>query len=641
MGYVFLRRSNVFAYCVLSSAIISADIHTHTLCAQDYIHLGRQKTAEGNVAEAAELYKKAVALDPSSYVAYFYLGNSAFQQGDVDAASTYYTHAATLNPHSSDILCNLGVCANTRDDVDAAIAYFSKAIDVDPMHSLAYVQRALLREKQERYDEALRDLKKAHELEPANSEMVVCIGTMLKKAERFDEAVPFYRAACRLKPDDNNLAAELANVLAFTNQNQEALDLYYTVLEKNPTLTSTLLNFGFLLKKVGRLDLAIEMYKRAIQQRPDYALAHFDLAIAYLTRGDFDHGWLEYEWRWAAYDTKPQTFNQPHWDGSDLNGKRIYIYAEQGLGDALQFMRYLRLLKQQGAHITLLAHAPLKQLLQLCPYIDTVLIPHDALPDFDYHVSLLSLPLMFNTRIDTIPAEIPYLYADETLVREWATRLAGDTQFKVGICWQGNTHYEESFLQRAVALKSCDLTLFEILASVPGVSLYSLQKVDGTDQCAALASYAWVHTFDNTSFDEQHGRFMDTAALIQNLDLVISVDTAVAHCAAALGAQTWILLPKVADWRWLQARVDTPWYPNVRLFRQQTEGDWRSVMQSVATELKTYAQSIQRTKAVGIVNQQLTNYIATIHADTTPGVDHTAELALAYAIKYDLAHVSF
>lgn len=405
-----------------------------------------------------------------------------------------------------------------------------------------------------------------------------------KDASYYDPIRYYYTAASTTKPNDVACAVEYAHTLAHAQRDAEAIEAYEHILRQDPTMTDVLNNFGFVLARSGRVAEAIEMYKRSLREN-DCALTHLNLGIAYLTHGDLEHGFREYEWRWAAFDEPHDTFPRPTWDGCDLKGKRIYVHAEQGFGDTFQFIRYLFLLKKMGAFVIFNTQAPLKALLRLCPYIDILITSEDPFPDFDYYSPLLSLPTLFNTRLDTVPAPIPYLYAHEQLVQEWKQRLANDKNYKIGICWQGNAAYQNSLVQNIVAAKSCKLEYFSILAAIPGVTLYSLQKIHGMDQITDGAENSFVHIFDAT-FDERDGRFMDTAAVIKNLDLVITIDTSIGHLAAALGVPTWILLPEPADWRWMRSQTDTPWYPNVRLFRQQTPGDWTTVMHTVADALK-------------------------------------------------------
>jgi len=306
--------------------------------------------------------------------------------------------------------------------------------------------------------------------------------------------------------------------------------------------------------------------------------------------GNFQAGLPEYEWRWQAHGVTPPKFgNQQYWDGSSLEGKTILLICEQGLGDTFQFIRYAKILYQQGIHIVVHAQESAKIILgKCCDYIDCVVTTSDPLPHFDYQVTLASLPLMFNTQIETIPADIPYIKADPALVAYWKDKVC-PRSFNIGICWQGNAHYSNKAAQLVVAKKSMALKTFAPISEVNSCTMFSLQKIDGTDQ---LNTFSNVPIVDfGKEVDEEHGKFMDTAAIIMNLDLIITIDTSTAHLAAALGKPTWILLPYTADWRWMLKSDTSPWYPNVRLFRQKTAGDWQGVMNKVVQALKEYIKT--------------------------------------------------
>ena len=283
-----------------------------------------------------------------------------------------------------------------------------------------------------------------------------------------------------------------------------------------------------------------------------------------------------------------RSYPEPRWDGSDLQGKTILIHAEQGLGDTFQFIRYAKLIKEKNGIVIAAVQKPLVTLMKNCKYIDRVISLDDTPPHFDVHSPMLSLPYALKTQLETIPCEIPYLYANEKLVTDWKQKLAADKNFKIGICWQGNDNYATPLLRATVAQKSVHPKEFAPICQVPGVSVYSLQKTTGTDQLKDLPDTMRIITFDG-DFDQSNGRFMDTAAVIKNLDLVITVDTSISHLASGLGVPTWIMLPNPADWRWMIDRTDSPWYPNVtRLFKQPTPGDWQSMIKEVAVELQKH-----------------------------------------------------
>jgi hypothetical protein len=329
-------------------------------------------------------------------------------------------------------------------------------------------------------------------------------------------------------------------------------------------------------------------YEKAIGLKPDHQEALFSQGLAYLVIGDWEQGWEGYERRWTRSEhIRMRSYDKPVWRGEDLAGKKLFVCAEQGLGDTFQFIRYLEILKRSGAYIIFAPQKPLSVLLKLCPYIDEIVSFADRPGHFDYHIPLVSIPHIMKTRVDSTPKNIPYLYADKQLVEKWRLELAADTNVRIGICWQGNSEYTTAFLRAAVAGKSMHVSSFAPLTYIPGVTVYSLQHITGTDQLNLMPSTMKLVVFDG-DFDNSQGRFMDTAAVIKNLDLVITIDTSICHLAAGLGVSVWNLVPNPPDWRWMLDRVDTPWYSNMRLFRQPTPGDWKSVIDCVVQELICY-----------------------------------------------------
>jgi hypothetical protein len=296
--------------------------------------------------------------------------------------------------------------------------------------------------------------------------------------------------------------------------------------------------------------------------------------------GHFEQGWPSYEWRWKCkeFGSMPP-LRAPLWDGSPLDGRTILIHAEQGLGDTLQFIRYVPLVQQRGGRVIMMCQPPLMRLLAHCPGIER-LIPHgETPPEIDLHVPLLSLPKLLGTTVESVPADGPYLDADSDLVEIWRHRLAAYPGFKIGIAWQGNPKF------RLDRIRSIPLAQFAPLADVPGVHLLSLQKGAGGEQLAAPERRFPV-TDLGCQLDETTGAFMDTAAVMKNLDLVITSDTSIAHLAGALGVPVWVALNDVPDWRWLLNRDDSPWYPPMRLFRQRRTGHWEDVFDRIAEALR-------------------------------------------------------
>jgi hypothetical protein len=329
--------------------------------------------------------------------------------------------------------------------------------------------------------------------------------------------------------------------------------------------------------------------------KPDYADAHWNLSLLVLRFGDFEQGWVEHEWRWKIDQTQPREFSKPRWDGEALEGQTILLHAEQGFGDTIQFVRYAALVKERnpGAGVVVQCQKRLVNLLRTCRGIDRLVLEGGELPAFDVHAPLLSLPGILKTTLETIPADVPYLFADEGLVAKWKAKLDAVKGFRVGINWHGREGNVES------RRRDVPLEFFEGLAQVPGVRLVSSQKgeaatrseVGGQGSELGETDAARPTIVDVGEFDTDSGAFMDTSAIMMNLDLVITSDTSVAHLAGALGVPVWVALPFVPDWRWLLDRSDSPWYPTMRLFRQKRIGDWMGVFEEIRAALAERVRS--------------------------------------------------
>jgi len=412
------------------------------------------------------------------------------------------------------------------------------------------------------------------------------LGNQLRQQDRLDDAIEPYKVAVQLQPHNINMLMDLANAYHMLNRNIEALETYKNILEINPRAITALYNFGFTLKRMGYIEQPLAIYDQVLALKPDYAAARFSRSTLYLTMGNLEQGFEEYEWRWKSYNESPKRFNLSMWEGQDLTNQTLLVHAEQGLGDTIQFVRYLKMLKTQFPTVTILFESqhPLVPFLKQQPYIDQVFYRNEPPPFAHYQIPLMSIPRVVKTMLETIPAETPYLQHDETLVREWNAKMAHDSNLKVGICWQGNAQYKTASLRRAVISKSIPVEQLKPLSEITGVTLYSLQRINGEDQLNDCPFKDKIVVFDS-SFDQQHGRFMDTAAVMKNLDLVITVDTGTAHLAGALHVPTWVMLPFPADWRWLRNRTDSPWYSTMRLFQQEKSGEWEPVIKKIAEEL--------------------------------------------------------
>ncbi len=535
----------------------------------------------------------SLSMHADQYQKLFDKANKSYAQGKHEKAIKRYRELLQLNDNIPQAHLNLAIVLIQGKHYNQAIHHLKRALELKPQYSKAYYQLGQAYDKTKRKALAQQMYRRAHELDPHYFEVLPALAGLLRDENNFKEALIYYRRAAALRPRDIQTLLDFANTLNIDNQTEEALEWYLKMLEIIPDNPSILYNVAYTYKKLNRLEDAMPYYNRVLAIQPNHAEAHFSYGLALLLTGNrnphnWAEGWKQYEWRWKRDSQHMRHYTQPMWDGSDLHGKILFLWAEQGLGDTFEFIRYAKVAKDLGARKVIVAvQKPLLDIAGQLPYIDQVLWTQDAPPYFDVHAPMLSMPYLTKTRLHNVPAEVPYLYADPTLEQEWKEILSQDTNFKIGICWQGNPGYSTQFLRQAVAAKSMSVTEFLPIMELPNVTVYSLQKTTGTDQLKELPEDAPLVVFGD-DFDTTTGRFMDTAAVMKNLDLVITIDTSICHLAAGLGVPTWNLLPNPPDWRWMLDCDNTPWFDNMRLFRQPTPGDWTSVIQKVVKELKAH-----------------------------------------------------
>jgi tetratricopeptide (TPR) repeat protein len=570
----------------------------------------------GDPAEAERLCRQAVALVPDDAEAHYRLGLALARRGDARAPDAY-REALRLRPDHGEAHAGLGVALASGGKAEEGVAHLRQAVGLRPglakaHHNLgvaladlgkpeeaAASLREALRHRPDypeawynlgvtlgqlgRRDEAVAAYREAVRLRPGYAEALNNLGLALTEAGEHGTAAVFLRQAARLRPDFAEAHNNLGLALAGLARHAEAEAAYAEALRLDPASVEAHTNLGSAYKDQGRLDEALASYELALWHRPDGATAHWNRALAWLQAGDFARGWPEYEWRWRRARAERRRFSGPAWDGGPLEGRTVLLWAEQGLGDTLQFVRYARLVRERGARVVLAAPGTLLPLLGSCPGVDQLVDEQAEAPPFDVQAPLLSLPGLLGTTLGTVPADVPYLAAEPARVARWRGRLAKLPGFRVGIALQGNPRHVGD------RHRSVPLDCFAPLAGVPGVSLVSLQKGPGSEQVAALAG-RWPVADLGDELD-QGAAFVDTAAVVQGLDMVVTVDTAVAHLAGALGRPAWVALSAAADWRWLRGREDSPWYPTLRLFRQERPGEWGPVFARLAAALSQAADA--------------------------------------------------
>jgi tetratricopeptide (TPR) repeat protein/GT2 family glycosyltransferase len=498
--------------------------------------------------------------------------------GRLEQAEELYRRLLQSNPNYPAALNLLGVIAHQRGQHEIAVDLIGKAIRAEPripqFHNNIGVAFAALG----RFKEAIDAYDQAILLRPDHPEALNNMGNALQALGEFDAAVEKYRRAVLLKPNYAEAYNNIGMALRKQGRYAEAVKNCTKAIRLKPNCAEAYNTMASALRMQGRHLEAVENYRRTLQLKPDYAEVHTNLGMTLLLSGRFEEGWAEYRWRVCAGNvTYPHRYEVPRWDGSLFKGKRLLVHYEQGFGDTLQFVRYLPMVKQRGGTVIFEARKPLIGLLRRFPGIDELVeASFDAKPavEFDLYASVLDLPGLFETTLATIPADVPYLYADSAKAEYWRNRLS-DPYFKVGIVWSGKpTHRDDRN-------RSCLLKHFAPLAQIPSVRLYGLQKGQAAAQVNELAEIVSI-----TDLAGELEDFTDTAAVLENLDLVVSVDTAVLHLAAAMAKPVWALLPFAPDWRWMLDREDSPWYPTMRLFRQKKTGDWENVFQDMAEQLR-------------------------------------------------------
>ncbi|MFO1159366.1 MAG: DUF6165 family protein [Reyranellaceae bacterium] len=595
-----------------AAELLAAAIRIKPAEAAAQFNLGSTLRRLGQPAEAVACFDKAVALDARYGDAHFGRANALVELGRPAEALEAYDRVLALKGARADLFRQRGRLLSELRRRHEALQAYDQAVELDPLDGESFSNRGNLLRDLGRLDEALASHDRAIAARPDRAELLSNRGATLAALRRFEEALADYDRALALQPDFAAAHSNRGVVLRDLGRVEEALASHDRAIALAPDLAVAHSNRGVVLHQLDRLDESLASHDKAVALAPDHAEAHsnrgvallalqsfdaaltsYDRALALspddleaswnkaqvlLLRGDHDRAWLLHE----ARRRKPEfpvvgDPAIPLWrDGTALAGKTVLVHWEQGLGDTIQFCRYLRPLRRHAARVLFAPQRPLAGLMRtLGPEIEIV-DPGDAALRYDLRIPLISLPLALRSTLQTIPADIPYLGADEARIARWRQRLAG-AGFIVGICWQGN----RSAIDRGRSFPVAELAP---LSRVPGVRLVALQKGDGLAQLADLPEGMRVET-PGDDFDAGPDAFLDTAAILRLCDLVVTSDTAVAHLAGALGVRTWVALKAVPDWRWMLDRSDTPWYPTLRLFRQKARGQWAPVFREIAAEL--------------------------------------------------------
>jgi tetratricopeptide (TPR) repeat protein len=466
--------------------------------------------------------------------------------------------------------------------IDAAEDLYRRILSADPGHADARHLLGVATYQKGKHEAAAGHLARAIAANPNVAAFHHHLGLVNAALGKLEEARASYSRALELAPDLAEAHNGLGNVFKDLGQPEPAEACYRRALQLKPEFADGHINLGNVLELLGLRTEAAVCYERALALQPEHPNAHWNSALLKLLVGDFERGWPEYEWRWRTNWMKPRRYGQPRWSGERFEGGTLLLHFEQGLGDTIQCVRYAQLVKARGGTVIVQCQDALLGVLAGCPGVDRLVGESESLPPFDLHAPLLSLPMIFGTTVGTIPRVTEYATASPDLVARWRERLSPLAGFKVGISWQGNASYPKD------RYRSIPLRFFMALAQVPGVSFVSLQKGAGAAQ---LAEHRFPVLDFSQELDEAAGPFMDTAAIMKNVDLVITSDTVIPHLAGALGVPAWVALPFAPDWRWLLERDDSPWYPEMRLFRQKALGDWTGVFAEIERALRERASA--------------------------------------------------
>ncbi len=568
--------------------------------------LGKQ----GHYAEAIECFQRALAIQPNQAVTYLNMAEALERNGQPGEAVAAFRRVLALAPDSLRAHSELARVLADQRRPSEALSHWQYVVQAKPRDPALRFELAAVLSQLGRTDEAKAEYQEVLRQKPNSAETCVNLGVLCINRNELDEAVALFRRAIELRGHFAEAYLNLGCALDATGQSAgshrrartraahssptrpkrtttwalpwrpkpaiaEAEVNYRQAIDQQPNHVDAIYNLGIALLKQNMIASAIEQFEQAIALRPDYAEAHHNRAAALLISEDFADGFAEYEWRFKSRDYPAFQARWPLWQGEPLADRTIVLVAEQGFGDTFQFIRYAALVKQQAARVIVECPPALHRVLARTPGVDEWITTDTPPPEADFCVPLLSLPYRLGTTYETIPADVPYAHADPELVARWREQLSEQSGFRIGVIWQGNPKFPDD------RFRSIPLAEYAPLAKLPGVQLVSLQKNAGVEQIAAAAG-----DWPLLDLHERLENFADTAAVMQNLDLVITSDTGPAHLAGALGVPVWVALPYVPDWRWLLEREDSPWYPTARLFRQTAWGQWSDVFERIVGEVR-------------------------------------------------------
>ena len=538
------------------------------------VNLGIVLKHLGKYSEAIEAYSRALYKDDKHLIAYMNRANLLKSLGRLKEAKHDYFSIISMEPKNAEALNALGSVYEAKGKEERAFEFYQKAIHADSGFFKAYNNCAVALYSQGKYQESIEYFEQTIKLNPQYSEAYSNLGAVLAKLERYEQAIKLYQKSIELNPSYAGAYTNLGNALNKLGEYEQAIYFHLRAINLNPKAANHYANLGSAYKNIGRFDRAQSMYEKAIEIEPEHTNAHFDLSTVLLQEGMFKEGWKEYEWRFkkeqmlSHIKQYQEIFSKPIYRGEDLKSKTILLHAEQGFGDSLMMIRYVSLVKQKGARVVLYLRKGLEELFEKIDGVDQVQVRDEAPVDFDFHLPIMSLASQFDSELKRVNESYPYLKAE-------AKQALKSDRLKIGIVW-GASETGESYKKKVF-----DVDQFSPLFTDKRIQLYSLQ-IGKDAQILKQRPYSDIII----DLSEKIDSFEDTASLIEDMDLVISSDTSVAHLAGALGKDVWVLLQKVPDWRWGISGDKSLWYPSARLFWQDSLGDWDSVFRKVFRALE-------------------------------------------------------
>ncbi len=533
----------------------------------------RDHHKSGRFSEAESLYRKILELRPNNAEIQSKLGAALASQGKIVQSVSILNKALEYDPNLVEAHVNLGGVLLIQEKIEAAISSFQQAILLDSNQTAAHINLGNTFLKQGKFNDAANSFNHALKLEPNSPQALNGIASTSMKNSKLEEAYDFFSRALKALPDQPEILSNMGILLRNQGKYVESEKILRKAIAIQPKIAEFHINLGNTLKSQSDIEGAMKCYQQSLILAPNNADAHWNKAQVLLSLGFIEEGFREYEWRTKCTDYQLHIWrpNGPSWDGSNLNGKKILIYCEQGFGDSIQFIRYAKLLAAMGATVIVKCQPKLKELFKTIPEISQIISHIDKSITYHFHVSALSLPYLIGTNLETIPAEVPYIF----LPKRKAIDLISNGKKNIGIVWAGSSTHKND------QLRSTTLENFKPLLNTKGFNFYNLQYGERSKD---IKTFGLENTLIN--LEKKLDGFMSTAILIEKLDLVISIDTSIAHLAGSLGKPVWTLLSFVPDWRWMLERVDSPWYPSMRLFRQSAPGDWKGVIENVQKELR-------------------------------------------------------